>query len=463
MQDTNKRGILGEIFFRISRAWVGLCHDMLYYKHVHLIGRENIPPKGTPMIIASNHQNALNDALAVVFGFKDRPVSIFTRADMFSKPLLGSMLRVFYLLPAYRMGIDGADSLGKNFDVFAEAGQRLLEGGSVMLFPEAVNQDKRWLGEFSQGYLRMAFDAAKKSDFATDIQILPIVNHYSDYFRFREDMMIQVGEPVSLKQYYEQFQTKPRTAQRDINNRIRSQIDSMMLNITDLDNYEAIDYLRETYGRGYCRQCGGNPDHLPDKLLSDKALFAELDSAHQQDPQTIDSVYSDALLLKQQTAGFKVKDENFDKNFSKLRLAMHIFALIATFPLFVLSLIPNILLFLSPFLFTKKLKAGDGHARMFVGGVRFALNALLVLPLAYIATFLLEGFLCDWIYAAIHTLCLPFLGLFAWGYRKLFICTKRALRFNSAIKGGLSATADLRKKLFEKLDNILSKNTWKKE
>ena len=110
MQESKKRNIFGEIFFRLSRAYVRFWHDLVYYKRIYLLGKENVPPKGTPLIVASNHQNALNDALAVEFSMTDRPVSIFTRADLFQKRFVGGLLRSWYLLPAFRLGMDGADA-----------------------------------------------------------------------------------------------------------------------------------------------------------------------------------------------------------------------------------------------------------------------------------------------------------------------------------------------------------------
>ena len=80
----------------------------------------------------------------------------------------------------------------------------------------------------------------------------------------------------------------------------------MMLNITDLENYEAIDYIRETYGFKYCTDCGGNKKYLPDKLASDKALFKELEAVKAQEPETIAEIYSEALTLKKELQ--KVQD-----------------------------------------------------------------------------------------------------------------------------------------------------------
>ena len=471
MLKKKKRSLWGEAFFRIMRNYLRVLHNNVYYKHIYVLGRENIPAKGTPLIIASNHQNALNDALGVEFAFRDRIVSIFTRADAFNRPILGKLLRAIYLLPAFRIDFDGMDALKNNYDIFAEAGERILSGGTVLIFPEALNQDKRWLGEFSMGYLRMAFDAVKKSEFKTEIVILPICNHYSNYFKFREDMMIVCGKPISLMPYYEQFQTKPRTVQRIVNQQVREQISNMMLNITDLDNYEAIDHIRETYGKRYCRLCGGDPTYLPDKLESDKALFKELQDIKETAPEVSAEIYADASTLKRNCKRFRIADDNFDIPFRTGSFIFRLLSLICLFPLFVAASIPDILIFLSPQPLTKKFKAGNGHMTMFVGGIRFAVGALIAFPLCYSLFFFLEGYFWNWLYATIHLILLPFLGLFAWNYRQTFIGLKREWRFRIKSKRsknkrrgkGLAETIELRKRLFEKLDNLLTKNTWKKE
>ena len=305
---------------------------------------------------------------------------------------------------------------------------------------------------------------ANADGFKTDVKILPIVNHYSDYFRFREEVMLKIGEPLSLKDYYEQYKTKPRTARRSINAEIRGRIENMMLNITDLDNYEAIDYLRLTYGRRYCKLCGGDPKRLPDRLESDKALFAELEQAKEQHGDELKEIYADALTLKKACEDCKVKDENFDdKKPSTIKFIMQLLGLIVLFPLFVFSLIPNILLFLAPMPLTDKLKAGNSHQAMFVGGVRFALNTLFVGPVVYTLQMIADVYWFGWIFAAVHLLLLPFFGIGAWQYRMGFITMKRQWRFRRERNAGLAGMEELRKNIFDKLDNILSKNTWKKE
>ena len=170
-------------------------------------------------------------------------------------------------------------------------------GGTVAIFPEGTNQDKRWLGEFSQGYLRMAFGAAEKSGFTEDIKILPTAIHYSNYFHMQSDMMMVSGEPVSLMPYYELYKVKPRTAMREVNHRVRDEVAGLMLNITDLENYEAIDYLRGSYGVKFAKARGLRPGVLPEKLEADKKLVAHLDALKAEKPEEAAEIYAETLRV----------------------------------------------------------------------------------------------------------------------------------------------------------------------
>ena len=243
-----------DLLFRAFRSYMRFVHDSLYYRNVDIIGRENVPEYGTPTLVVANHQSALSDPIGLHFAFHKEKVTIFARGDIFNNPKLGGFFRWIGLLPAYRLRTDGEETLGKNYGAFEEAGDRLLDGGIVAIFPEAVNQDKHWLGEWSQGYLCMAFEAAERDGFKTDIKVLPAAVHYSHYFSARKDMMIKFGEPMSLMPYYERYKSKPRTVWREVNAEMRRRVDNMMLNITDLANYDAIDYIRETYGVRYARR-----------------------------------------------------------------------------------------------------------------------------------------------------------------------------------------------------------------
>ena len=338
------------------RYYLQFVNSWLYFRKEHVVGIEKVPVNGTPLVIVSNHQNCLNDPLSVAMNMTDRRINFIARANVFKNPVAGAFLRKIGLLPAYRMAYDGYSSVAKNRATLDAAGQALCDGESVMLFPEAGHQDKRWLGTFKIAYLKIAFDAAEKFKFEHDVMILPSCNHYSNYFHARTDMLIRFGDPISLKPYYEEYQTEPRATMLKINDIVRERIKELMLHIDDLEHYDQIDFLRETgYGRKYAIEHGFNFNYLPSRLLSDQKLVSALQNAYNEHPEEMEKVYEDTAELKKGLKSLHIRDWLFIRNPKWPAAVLRGLGLILLLPLFILSIIPTGLLFLIPKIFIKKL------------------------------------------------------------------------------------------------------------
>lgn len=72
--------------YSYSKAWNLLYRYVclflrLFYKTIVIEGKDNIP-NNSPIIFAPNHQNALMDPLAVLYGSK-RQIVFLARADIF--------------------------------------------------------------------------------------------------------------------------------------------------------------------------------------------------------------------------------------------------------------------------------------------------------------------------------------------------------------------------------------------
>lgn len=390
---------LGKLYFRIAI-------NGIFYRRYYCLGKENIPAEGTPVLVAMNHQNCLNDALGVFFAKNDRKFHFIARADAFDiHPLLTRFMQYAGVLPAYRLDYQGEEALADNNKTFEEAEQCLLDGHTVLIFPEAGHQDKHWLGTFSYGYTRLAFQAAEKSGFQREIFILPAANHYSAYTGLRNRMLVRFGTPVSLQPYYELYKEKPRTAQREVNRLVRAQIEAMMLDIQDLDHYADIDFARTLLPR---------PNRLPEQLEADQALVHRLEGFN----------FTAVGAYRQALENDRLQDSQFTDRPNWGFVVADMLLLLLLLPLAILALWPSLLCWYLPKYFSDRL--GDV---MLQSSFHVGLNVLVLLPLSFLLTWLITG-LCAgcWIGLA-HALLIGPLCIFEWYYAKLLRDVWRDIRF----------------------------------
>ena len=437
--------------YHLFKAYVQFLHDKIYYKETYVVNPEAVPAEGTPCLIVSNHQNCMNDPLGLVTSFHDRKLHVITRADVFMvSPVADKFLRAIGLLPAFRLDYEGEGALGKNAETFRASEQALIDGKTLLMYPEAGHQDKRWLGTFSFGYTKMAFEAAELGNFEKEVFILPACNHYSHYFGMRNRMLVKFGTPISIQPYYELYKTKPRTAQREVNKLVREQISGLMLDIRDLDNYDAIDFIRTTYGIDYAKKQGVNPDDLPNRLLSDKDLVAKLADAKSADENGMNQLYQEARDLKQGIEKLGITDAHLKFSVNPIALGFQLLMLLILFPLWVFSWWPSMLVYWIPMsIFKAKMKDP-----MFEGTLLFGSAALFTLPLFSLITLLVTGLNSGWVSALIYVAMFPLIMLFCWKYATVGKKTLQTLK--CLVKpSSVEKLKQMRKNLHKKLNEII--------
>ena len=441
------------LFLKAFRAYLQYVNSGLYFRKEHILGLENVPTNGTPVVVVSNHQNCLNDPLCVCLQLTDRRMNFIARANVFKNPIFNKALRAMGLLPAYRMSHEGLGAVCKNQETFDDAGAALNDGETLMLFPEADHQNKRWLGTFKLGYLRIAFAAAEKNNFEQDIMILPSCNHYSNYFHARTDMLIRFGTPISLKPYYERYQQAPRETMVEINKTVRAQIQGMMLHIADIENYDQIDFLRDNgYGKEYAKKHGYKFNYLPSRLISDQHLVDDLEKAKQENPEAMADIYKDTATLIQGMKELNIRDWLFQKNPGIGAVALRGLGLLATLPLFLVSIIPTALLFLIPKIFLKAMIKD----KMFFSSFNVAVSAFVSIPICLIIpVILLWVFLGFW-WALGYFVAFPVMFILAWNYMRIFMKFVGTCNFTARKnRPKVRELRKLRRSIFSRLDVIL--------
>ena len=441
------------LFLKAFRAYLQYVNSGLYFRKEHVLGLENVPTNGTPLIVVSNHQNCLNDPLCVCLQLTDRRMNFIARANVFKNPIFNKALRAMGLLPAYRMSHEGLSAVSKNQETFDDAEKALNDGETLMLYPEADHQDKRWLGKFKLGYLRIAFAAAEKMEFKQDLMILPSCNHYSNYFHARTEMLIRFGQPISLQPYYEKYQESPRETMMEVNKVVREAIKEMMLHVEDLENYDQIDFLRENeYGKKYAVEHGFNFNYLPSKLLSDQSLVNALQKASEEHPEEMAEIYKDTETLKNGIKQLKIRDWLFQKKSGAGAAALRGLGLLILLPLFIVSIIPTALLFIIPEIFLKKLIKDQ----MFYSSFNVAVSALISVPICLIIPIIFIWIFAGFWWALGYFVAFPIMFILAWNYIRLFLkfigTCNFAARKNRAKVNELK---ELRSSIFSRLDKIL--------
>ena len=222
------------------KSVAGFWHNNVFYRKVIVMGRENINPDD-PLIFAPNHQNALMDALAVLFTHKGQPVFL-ARADIFRKKMVAAILYFLKILPVYRIR-DGFSSLKGNDDIFVKTIDVLKNKNGLVILPEGDHAGYRRLRQLKKGICRVAFQSDEATGFNLKIKIIPIGIEYSHYTRYRQVLTVTYGKPIEVSEYHELYRQSPERALNELRTRLSEEMKSNMIHIPEED-YEAIDELR---------------------------------------------------------------------------------------------------------------------------------------------------------------------------------------------------------------------------
>lgn len=329
------------IGFSIIRVVIGFWHNVIFYRKIVIINKQNIPSGGN-VIFTPNHQNALMDALALIFNIR-RQLIFVARADIFAKKSIAAILYYIKILPIYRIR-DGFDSLKKNEETFVKVVDVLNAGNGLVILPEGNHGGRRKLRPLKKGFARIAFQAEEANDFNLDIKIVPVGIDYDNYESIRSTLMLNFGEPISVADYYNIYKENVPLALTKIKEKLAESISKVMIDIKSNTYYELFDNLRNIYSDRYCQKLGlPNGDH-PNKFKADKLLIEKLERFEEDKPQEIKALQR---LVSKYVRGIKnanISSSCFE-NGSKpiITLLLKSMVLIILLPLYLYGLILNVL------------------------------------------------------------------------------------------------------------------------
>lgn len=429
--------------YAILKTAANFWHNKFFYRKVIVVGKENYNPDDY-LIYAPNHQNALMDALAVLFTHKGQPVFL-ARADIFRSRFIASILYFLKILPVYRIR-DGIDSLKSNDWIFNKTVDVLSNKNGLVILPEGSHVGIRRLRQLKKGICRIAFHADEATGFKLNIKIIPVGIEFTHYSRIRQVLTVVYGKPILISQFRDSYQKNPQRAMTELKNFLSAEMQKLMVHIESEADYEALDELRSLVNGRY------NDDITSPKLFRDRMLINKLNRLR----TSSEDIYRKICFLSLQ---IKKKAKELKTEYRLLEIKKHtmagmiggIFVLVVSFPLFLYGLAFNFIFYEVPNLTLKKVKDEQFH-----GSVKYTislLTALFFMPLYLILSLIIVS---PWWLAILIFLSIPLTGLFAWNYYLFSRRIRGGLRIRSYIRNK-NADYQLLKNYYEELILLIAK------
>jgi len=370
-----------------------------YYGKVEVKGLKNIPRK-EPVIFAPNHQNALMDALIVLFSAPGDMVFL-ARADIFNKPLMAYLMNSLKILPVFRQR-DGASELGKNVDIFEISVDLLKRKHNLCVMPEGNHGHQRKLRTIVKGIFRIAFKAQEEAGTEPFVKIVPVGLDFGDYVKQNTTLFINYGKPIEISEYWEQYVENNARGINAVKKRLKDDLTPLMIDIQDEEHYEAIYTLKEVYNENMRINNGVRGGKLNQKFEADKEFIHRVDNIIEKGTEDEKKEFLEiADLARQYKEGIKklnIRDWAVrDKGYAFPQCLWRMLWLLITLPIFLYGFINNALPYLIPVRLVRNIKDKQFHS-----SVKAGLGILVTFPILHGIQILLVGLLTGpwWIWVA---------------------------------------------------------------
>lgn len=405
MQNIEKTNLLYRLLYRTASLYFHL-----FYRKVTVLGRENIP-ENVPLIFAANHQNALMDALAILFAAR-RPVVFLARADIFKNPRIAGLLYFLKILPVFRIR-DGIESMGNNNLIFTKTVKVLQSGLPIGILPEGTHTHIKRLQTLKKGICRIAFMAAESTDYALDINIVPVGLDYTDYQNAGTHLIVNFGKPMSVAAYYGHYRENPQKAITQLRDDLAGRIRAVMIHVEDEQHHDMLQSLNAMIMRSWLQEHSLKDTRI-NRFRSSMAVLEQLENGLKTNALDPESTAADLKAYQELLRKYRIRDEQVETESKPLPLLLSWVAWVLVLPIHVSGMILNWLPYRIPVLLSAKIKDPQ-----FVSSVNYGLS--LFVYLLWYLIMLIIALLLPFSTAVTLPLIVasPFAGLFAF-YNYLF-------------------------------------------
>lgn len=321
---------ISALIYRFLQLLVGFSFR-IYFRKIIFINRERLSEKG-PLLIASNHPNTLMDPLMVLYSMP-QICNILANYSLFKKPISNFILSNLYCIPIQRISDVPDGQPLKNEDAFKRCDEHLMKQGNIYIAVEGTSYPERHIRELKTGMARIAFSVESKTNFDINLRILPVVLTYFEPLKFRQDVIVEIGEPVSVDSWREAYTSNARKAISDFTDSIESVMRNMTIHCKNSEEDEFLKKL-EILLQNDMPLAALEHYHRSKRLLNALHIWESEDNAVFQDWTSKVRAYFTYLK--------NASIEDINTTVFKKELPLSIVTLLALFPVFLIGFINNI-------------------------------------------------------------------------------------------------------------------------
>jgi hypothetical protein len=306
-------------------------------------------------------------------------------------------------------GVDNDDSLSECYKV-------LSKGKTLVIFPEGSSYKERILRELKTGTARIALETEKHNGVKLDLQIVAVGINYSQPERFRSNIFIDIDQPRTVMDHYDQYLTDKKAAVNSLTDQFRSRLEKVLVTTETKEEEELLDDIYKVLNTKYVASQEKGVQRQVNEL---KDIKNQLDEKKIVQPWRVEEIRQKMKAINWKLEKMKIRADFLDRKFRStlfLRqfLTSLVFILIAL-PLAVFGIIHNIFQYLfTDWLVPKLSKDIEYFAPLaiFVGVVLY--------PISYTGFLLLAHYIFDfgWLAMLIYLILMPLTGVFTYWFFK---------------------------------------------
>lgn len=398
------------MLYRILKVIVAIG-IRLYYREIKVKNAKKLQVNG-PCILLANHPNTLMDAW-VIGHISKQPIYFMAKATLFNTPFKQKLLRSLNMIPINRRG-EGKIAGISNQDSFEACYNALEEGKTLVIFPEGTSYLERHLRELKTGAARIAMEAENRNGGNLNLKIIPLGLNYLQANRFRSDVLIQVGNPISVDSYLADYQQNAGQTAKKLTEQIRIRLEQLLVNSEAKEEEQLTEDLHAIFTSKYIKN---DEKGVEGELRMIKQIRDRIAEINITQPWKLNEIKTRLVQLQWQLNKFEIRADFLDRRFrSKMflrQIAVSMVFILIGLPLFLYGAFHNIVPFkLIDKLVPKLTKEVEYYAPIAV------LLGLILYPLTYFGLIFVTSLFLDLTFweKFIYFWTMPVMGMFAYSF-----------------------------------------------